>query len=282
MTTPATAAEEPALRISWSRLRTHAECQMHSALLREGRRATAADVRGFFPGTVVDRAMRRYLDTGDPQPGQMVSWVEEIVSAEETTARETGDGIVRWKHPKDKAEVITRCQAAAAKLEKILAVEVLPYDYQPAVRFSSPIKLPGPDGALVLCSLIGEMDLLVRKPGGVYNVWDLKITADGGYWRKVTGQLLFYDVAVKLGWNAWPASSGLLQPECAQPVLRFAFTAEHRRQLLLRVAKYAEDVWNDKRAMTPKASECRFCDCKHACPRWAKPARGRVELGGST
>ena len=50
------------LRLSWSQLRTHDECNQKSFLMRSGKRSKVTDLRNFFHGMVVDRAMRDWLN----------------------------------------------------------------------------------------------------------------------------------------------------------------------------------------------------------------------------
>ena len=48
-------------------------------------------------GNVVDLAMRRWLDQEDPERGWMAAQIDAIFEESAQIARESGDGIVRWK-----------------------------------------------------------------------------------------------------------------------------------------------------------------------------------------
>ena len=124
------------LRISWSRLRSSEECPAKGHLLAEGRKAKASDIRMFFHGIVVDSLMRQWLSQDHPEPGWMLANVDRMMKEDEEKAVATGDGVVRWKHASDKEEVRAFCKELVVRLEDDLAVECLPYDWQPAKRFA--------------------------------------------------------------------------------------------------------------------------------------------------
>ena len=105
--------------------------------------------------------------------------------------------------------------------------------------------------------------------------WDLKGTEDASYWRKVTGQLLFYEIALRLMTGEWPKVSGLIQPMCPDPVLTFCFTEDDRREMLGTICRVAEDIWRGE--LPPKSGNagCSQCEVSAACPKFAH-GRGRV------
>lgn len=286
---------EETLRLSWSQLRTHEECHQKRALQVAGHRSPASDIRGYFRGTVVDLCMREWLDSDDPKPGAMAAMVDARLEKAESDARDSGDGIVRWRGPGDKAAVARWCKELLIRLEPILFRHVIPLEYQPALRFSAPLVIPYLDGTPTKIELIGEMDILTRGeqptsgtaltarddmnqaalPPFGFCVWDLKGTEDGQYWRKVTGQLVFYEIATFLLWKSWPVQSGLIQPMCKEPVLAFRFTKSDRDDLLFRITKVATDIW--RRDVTPNLRNCHYCNVRHACPAHAVPGgRGRT------
>lgn len=277
-----TAIQEP-LRLSWSRVRTHEECHQKNYLQMSGHRSPISDIRGYFHGTVADMAMRRWLDQPVQEPGWMEAHVDEILAKSEKDALETGDGAVRWKHAADRAEVREFCHEVVKGLEPILYERVVPFDFQPAVRFEVPLTIPYLDGTPRQILLVGEMDILVRSPDG-FRVWDLKATRDNDYWKKTQAQLVFYEVAVKgmrgpdgellLAKGEWPVESGLIQPACNVPVMPFTFTAEDRRQLMGRVVKTATDLWRGDRSPKAGTAGCAVCNVRHACINYA-PKRGR-------
>jgi hypothetical protein len=220
--------------------------------------------------------MRAWLSQDSPQPGQMAAMVDEVLEAAERDAPAEGDGVVRWKTAGDKAETREWCRELVIRLEPILLELAVPIEYQPAVRFSAPLVLPHPEGGQRQIQLIGEIDLLTRDAVGGWRVWDLKGTRDPSYWRKVVGQLLFYEVAVRLMHGDWPVQSGLIQPMIDQRVLTFEFSETDRRDMMYRMSKVATDIWRG--ALGPKAdmAGCDRCDVRHACPKFAGTGRGRV------
>ena len=138
-------SEPPLLKLSWSRLRLHAECQRKGALIAAGMKSPIADVRVFFRGNVVDQAMRHWLEQDDPQPGWMAAHVDEMFEQAEKNAAE--EGVIKWRGSSDKSQVRVWCRELVTRLEPILAKLALPYGYQPASRFEVPLTIPGPDGA---------------------------------------------------------------------------------------------------------------------------------------
>lgn len=283
---PNPSADPREIKISWSRIRNHEECTEKSWLLSQGKRSPVTDVRSFFRGTVVDRAMRDWLNlepdsSGLPPAGWMASRVGNLIEDEERRARETGDGIVAWKSPSDKVEVHAWCVQAVARLEPLLVQYVLPYNYQPAVRFEVELTLPYLDGSPQKIKLIGEMDLLLQEiipAATLTRIFDLKATEDTAYWRKVLGQLLFYEIVAFIMFHEWPEKSGIIQPMCPDPVLSWTFTMDDRRQMFARIEKVARDMWLGRHAPKAGVAGCDRCEVKHACPKWAVPGRGRAPL----
>ena len=261
------------LRLSWSRLRLHSECPEKGKHIAAGRKSKVADSRVFFPGTVCDILERQWLAQEKPEPGWMRANVDAVMTANEK-GRE-GDGPVKWKDSGDRARVRAFCQEAVWQLEEDLAVEALPHDWDPAVRFEVPLMIPGlygPDRVQIM--LVGEIDLLVRRPDGIV-VWDLKATKDNNYWRKVLGQLLFYEIAVWGMTGTWPVYSGLLQPMCNETTPRWCFTQDQRVQMFGRITSVAHDIMAGRLDPKPGA-QCRYCDVRHACSVKGG-GRGRVQ-----
>lgn len=241
-------------------------------------KSPSTDIRVYFPGTVVDLAMRKWLDQPEPEPGWMAAQVNTLLDQAESDAKSTGDGVVRWRTPTDKQDTRAWCLELVTRLEPILLDLVIPYAYTPAHRFTTQLTVPYLDNSPQTVHLIGEMDLLVRtvEEPWRFRVWDLKGTADKNYWRKVTGQLLFYDLAVACMFGAYPEVSGLIQPMCEQQVLSFYFTAEHRMEALQQIVRYCQATWAGDVAPKDGTSGCDRCEVRHACVRYAAPAHGRV------
>lgn len=253
------------------------ECQFKGKALAEGHKSPVTDVRWYFHGNVVDQAMRQWLSLDHQEPGWMLSRVDSILDEEERKARETGDGIVKWRGPQDKKEVREFCRELVVRLENILLKYCIPYDWDPAVRFEAPLTLPYLDGSPRKILLRGEIDLLVHDRNQNISVYDLKATKDDQYWRKVTGQLLFYAIAVWGKTGAYPVQCGLLQPMCTQQVLTFAFTQNDYNQMFGVIHRTATDIWRGD--LRPKADSkgCADCPVNHSCPKFRVPGgRGRV------
>jgi hypothetical protein len=270
-------ADDGILKLSWSRIRSHEECPAKGHLLATGFKSPVADIRGYYHGIVVDSAMRQWLAQRPPQPGYMLAVIDTIFDQAEVNARQTGDGLVKWKNADDKKETRELCRQAVIRLEPLLEQICLPYTWDSSFRYTVPITIPGLDGEQRLIKLTGEIDLGVTMPKGRV-VWDLKATKDENYWRKVVGQLLFYDASVAAMTGEWPAACGLIQPLCENQLPMFSFSVDDRTQLFNRVVNVAHDIW--KGNTLPKVSNtgCNRCETRPACPKFPK-GRGRVPLG---
>ena len=91
--------------------------------------------------------MGDWLSLDGLQPGWMAAHVDEILDREEASARETGDGVVKWRTPGDKARVCAWCKELVTRLEPILYELVIPYVHEPHSRFKVPLTIPGPGGS---------------------------------------------------------------------------------------------------------------------------------------
>ena len=108
---------------------------------------------------------------------------------------------------------------------------------------------------------------------------DLKATEDTSYWRKVTGQLLFYEIATWGMTGHWPEVSRLIQPMCSEPYLEFHFTPEHRREMFVTICSVANDIWRDNLPPKSDSAGCSVCPVRAACPKYSH-GRGRIPLAG--
>jgi hypothetical protein len=225
--------------------------------------------------------MRDWLDQDDPQAGQMVAMVDRIMDREEKAAADTGDGVVKWKSMTDRDETRAWCKGLVTRLEPLLFRHAVPFDYQTAVRFDVPYRVPLQAGGHKEIRLVGEIDLLVRWPDQRWAVWDLKGTDDNSYWRKTLGQLTFYEIACWiLKEGSWPAGSGLLQPNCDHPDPWFQFGDQHRIEMFGRINKVAADMWNKVHFPKVTADGCSQCFFRVTCPKYAPiPGTKRVPLG---
>lgn len=276
------------IKISWSQLRLFDECPAKSELMRKHRPAMQ-DMRNFFHGNVVDLAMRTWLAQSQPEPGWMAAHIGEMFEKSLGAAKDEG-GVIHWKTPTDRAEVLEFCRELVVRLEEILTRFCLPFDWHPAYRFKVPLVIPYIDGEhSAQITLTGEIDLLVfdntpagkLKPGiepGRIAIWDLKGTQNNDYWRKVVAQLVFYAIAVKASkaeqLGRWPVKTGLIQPMCDTRVLAFDIEPDAIREMAGRIERVAHARWRGP--LAPKVSDtgCQYCEVRHACPKF-KTAPGQ-------
>lgn len=272
------------LYLSWSQLRYFSECKRKGHLMRSGKKAVASDIRGYFPGTVVDRVMRSWLEDENRQPGGMVDHPDYGVAAtllrEEQAAKDKADGIVRWKHPKDKREVAEFCAQLVHKLEPHLRELVLPWQFEPAHKFRIPVTIPYIDGTPAKVVLVGEIDILVKTEAEErpWEVWDLKATKDPGYWRKTLGQLVFYDIAVFASFEDYTSKVGLIQPMCPEPAPYLEVSNQQRVEMMQAIIAMAHDIWSENYPLAETTRPCFQCAAKNACPRF-NPVGGKLSLG---
>lgn len=257
------------LSISWSALRNHAECKQKSALLRAGKRGPAKDIRAYFHGMVADKIMRDWLADPHRSAGAMAEQVDTYITDCAQQAVNDGDGIVRWRHAQDRAELRRFCVELLTRLEPLLRQIVLPYEFHSAYSFRQPVTIPDLAGKPTTIFLRGEMDLLTREPEG-WAVWDLKATADTQYWRKVVGQLLFYDLAVLAEHGRPTIRVGLIQPMCSAPTLQWQVTDDQRRGIWSAILTMAHDIWRNDQTCKSGTDGCIYCDVRHACPRFSQ------------
>jgi hypothetical protein len=256
------------LYLSWSALKTHEHCKQKAMLLRKGKKSPAQDIRGYFHGTVVDRVMRNWLDHPDPQPGVMVGMVDDMIINSQKEALESGDGVVRWKSRNDRAEMTEFCKELVVRLEPILYDLVLPYDYEPAKRFKTPIMIPHLDGSPTLIYLVGEMDLLVRDEKERWAIWDLKGTKNDSYWRQTVAQLVYYDLATHSMFGEYSSKAGLIQPMCEKRVMEIDINDQARADLMARIVSFAHDRWRNDFQPKESTGGCSWCPVKHACEKF--------------
>lgn len=266
------------LKISWSKVRLAGECPQKMHLIASGMKSPVSDVTMFYKGNVVDQAMRRWLSAQNQDPEWMRSHVDQIFDELEQEIAEGGDGAVRWRDAQQRFMARAECREAVARLEHLLREKALPYEFQPALRFETRLRIPGLEDEPREVLLVGEMDLLTREQpsaGGFrgkprLRIWDLKMTKDGHYWLKTISQLVFYDIACFCMFGEPSVEAGLLQPMVdAQPWMSFTPSDEDRTQMLTRIVGVAHMIWRND--VAPKASSegCDRCECRHACAKFA-------------
>lgn len=241
--------------------------------MSEKKKSPASDIRNFFHGIVCDRTMRAWLDSDDPRPGQMVEWVPDVLENCLIEAKETGDGVVRWKSRTDRADMLEWSKVLLGRLEPMLLKWVIPFEYSPEYRFKVPLRIPSLTGELAEIDLVGGMDILVKESAGPPAVWagyDLKATANPDYLRKTLGQGIFYDIAVLAGFGVSPRTFAFLQPMVeTNPVAHVTISDEDRVSMLSRITSFCHDKWRGDFAPKADNSGCAYCQVRHACSKWS-------------
>jgi hypothetical protein len=210
--------------------------------------------------------MRKWLDSADPQPGQMVQYVDEFLTY---FADEDPQYVIRWRgDPRtDRKKVRDFCVELIADLEPILLKAVVPFRYQPSARFKVPINIPDLNGVPRQINLIGEVDIAVLDDSDQFSLWDLKATSNDSYVRGgILGQLTFYSLAwgQHVGQRDQPKSAYFLVPAAKQKIVPVDVGVEERRVMLSRIVGYAHGVWKDEWQPNP-GDQCGICDVKQAC-----------------
>lgn len=269
------------LRLSWSALRTHEECHQKGKLERGRKRATLQNTRAFFPGTVVDRVVRDWLQDEHRSKGGMADMVSTIVEREKQIIDEGDQGVLAWKQIGDRDKIIADCTEAVTKIEPALERLVLPYEFEADHRFETPMMMPHPDGGMDLVILNGYIDILVYDPETkTWRIYDVKMTRDNGYWRKTVGQLTFYDLAIDSNFEGDVVDVALLQPLCKEEVKHYPLTDAVRSQIMQRIANMAHQVWSGDDEPRRDMKMCNYCSVKHACTKFkpVQDARGRKRM----
>ena len=276
-------SDEP-ISISWSSLKTYSECKQKAYLQRTGHKNPAQDIRGYYHGTVSDRVMRKWLESEDPRSGQMERWVDQLIDQGIQEAKESGEGVVRWKSATDRAEMTQYCIELVRRLEPILEKEVLPFDFISAYRFKVPVQVPWLDGTPTWIYLIGEYDLAVYDDG--YIVWDLKATRDDQYWRKTLGQLIFYDLSIGAEYGEFTKKVGLIQPMCQNRTPEWVVSDEARQEMWARIHRMATDIWLKDHSPKVDSVGCTYCPVRHSCEKFKtrlvvdSKGKRRMSFGG--
>jgi hypothetical protein len=281
-------SETGLIKISWSKIRTAEECRQKAYLTSEGKTSEVKDVRVFFQGNVVDRAMRQWLGMEHPPPYWMAKEVDRIFYELEEEIRKEDKGVLRWRHKDDRQQVREFCVECAMRLEPILNQLVTPFEYQAALRFKTKLMINGLDGKPTPILLNGEMDVLTRRDPPLpeitpdldpivvqtfhpeYRPWDLKVTKDAQYWRKTVAQLVFYDIACICLFGVPTVEAGLIQPMVdGVPFIPFRVSDEDRTFMFNRIEDVAHNIMRQDYSPKVGTEGCYYCEARNACVRYA-------------
>jgi hypothetical protein len=270
VTPPDPATLDP-VQVSWSGLKRWENCPQHHLRVIQHKTEKSDKGRIFLPGTVCDLVQRRWLDSDKPEPGQMVEMVEQIFSE----VVDEGESKIHWKgNPiKDKEDVKAQCRQVVLNLEPWLIENVLPYDYQPEVKFSAYMQVPYIcDDRFGIIKMIGGIDVVVRDDQGKFRLYDLKVTSNDSYIRSTLAQLIFYDLAwgVIQGDFYHAVEWGFVTPLLPEKLIPITVDRDDRSAMLSRVVKYAHGFWKDD--WKPKADDagCGYCEAKGACEKFKR------------
>lgn len=265
------------LHVSWSRLKRWEACHLSEALTRQGKQAEVRDGRVFLPGTLADRAMRKFLEQDDGhQPGQMAAFVDELWDEHAVNSTEYK---IKWRgDPRvDQEKVRSFAKMVVTKLEPFLFEKVLPHEWQPELRFRTPLRIPDLYGVKHEVILTGGIDIAVVELPDREWAWlyDLKATENEGYIRSTMGQLIFYGLAWSFMRDHPPEKIGAAYLAPALPVAYHPLevTMDDRREMLSRIVRYCQAQWSarepraiDKEGHPVSGDDCYRCDVRHACP----------------
>ena len=187
-----------------------------------GMSSPVADKRNFFHGTVVDLAMRRWLEQDDPQPGWMAAHVDEILEKAEIESRETGDGMVKWRDRDDKARVRPGAGSWSPGWSRFCSS----WSSRSSIsrRGGSRCRSPSRAGRAAARDCAARRDGPVHPQPGHAGDFGAGPERHRGHLLLAQGrpaQLVFYEIAVRLLTGQWPEVSRLIQPMCPEPVLTF-------------------------------------------------------------
>jgi hypothetical protein len=261
------------LSISWSGLSRYEYCHHKHLRVTEGKALRSPwSSRDFLAGNVADRVQREWLRQPDPQPGQMVAMVPDMLDRWTNPDRGEEDfRPVRWKGDprEDRRKVQEFCTEVVSKLEPILLKWVTPFDFQPELRFETHIAVPYLDGRLVAVTLVGGIDIVVRLPSGEFVLFDLKATRQDSYIAKTLGQGIFYSLAWKHYWGVHPVRFGFIAPALDERLIWCDISEDDYTTMRSRIMKFATGMWSGEWSPKFDNEGCDFCEVRHACDKFA-------------
>lgn len=268
---PVVSSEKP-IRISWSSLKRLEHCPEHQYRHMRGETDISEKGRIFLPGTVCDLVQRRWLDSGDPQPGQMPDMVEAVLN--ETI--EKRESIIHWNGDAktDYFKVKAHCIKQVQRMEPWLLKNVVPFEYAAEHRFEVYTLVPFEDTGQYLPILLnGGIDIVVHDPEQPmdrgYRLHDLKISDNPSYLRSTLAQLVFYNLVWGTLYNNYDAVDyhSFFTPSLPEIEIPLTLTHEDRRLMLSRIIKFASVIARGCFDPNPDAM-CGGCEAKRVCSRF--------------
>lgn len=273
------------LKISWTQLLRFEDCPQSAKLMRDGSREKGiVNQRSFLGGNCTDNAMRRWLESDDPESTPLPPLGRQLL---EEYINKQGDQI-QWKGSKaaDVKRVLTDIEEALTVLEPWLRENILPYPYEPEARGTSRMLVADIDGTLRCVDLFYAVDIAVKRPEG-FRLYDLKTTRNERYVQgKTLGQLTFYKLA-------WMVKYKLKQEEfdglafitpLTNNLITEVYPESREVQVMAnRIMRYAQAAWNDIAPTKPTIdSSCTYrCEVRNSCPLFKLPEKmnsGKVDF----
>lgn len=211
--------------------------------------------------------MRKWLEAGDFD----VPIEHYLPEVWENNTGSDAQYRIKWKTPQDKQEVVDLVRQVLARLEVKLRADVLPYRYEPELRFTSSVGVPAPNGETIFVEMYGAIDIAVLYPDDTVGVFDLKVSKDSSYIRSCVDQLVFYDLCLRNWLGVKPVKHGFYAPLLTDPYVGLDVTDEDRARVVSDVTTFAHTVWGNTWALTENRNHCFNCEVKHACPRFRSP-----------
>ena len=171
------------IKVTWSGLARWQKCSYSQKLVMEGKSKKAMDGRVFLLGNLCDHTMRKWLEVGDFSV-PMEYYLRDVWESN------TGIGAerpIKWKNRADQEDVVEKAKDGLAKLEVVLREEVIPYRYEPEMRFTSTLGVPTTSGEVVHVEMFGAVDVAVMYPDDSIGIFDLKMSKDRSTLRSLLG-----------------------------------------------------------------------------------------------
>jgi len=273
------------LRISWTQLLRFEDCARSAQLMREGNREKGiVDQRNFLGGNCTDNAMRRWLESDNPEKTSPVPLGKTLLAE---YIEKQGDQI-RWKGSKaqDVKKVLVDIEEALTTLEPWLRENVLPYPYEPEARGTARMLVADVDGTLRCVDLFYAVDIAVKRPEG-FKLYDLKTTRNDKYVEgKTLGQLTYYKLAWMVKFRLEPddfAGLAFITP-LTKNFLTEVYPENREIQVIAnRIMRYAQAAWNGiAPTKTQVDSSCQYrCEVRNSCPLYKLPEvmnSGRIDF----